>query len=275
MNIDLSKKYLYRWFHGQLLTDEQTQAFLSFLEWKPLHDPILKGQALTASRKRIAVHYSEDEASEAASLFLTSEMEPWREKYKRDYAALTEEELWMKFNSFYLTFLIKHNPASEVCYAAESTHPDGREKRFEEYPAPDAAEPPEDPEFVPMACSWLLEAGWEWQAVRMLFERVADGGISTALAFELFIRIIERAERQPTRRERVDAFARDMLRRHATTKTKLAEALGLSVDQVRRAEQRGSTIHSVDDIARAEQELETLIIELRREVDRFDPALLS
>jgi len=277
----LSKQYLYRWFHGQQPTDSQTQAFLGFLEWKPQHDAILNGHAPTAGGKRIRVIYMVDEtqgineAREVADLFFTTALDGWREKYRTDYTALTEDNLWQKFDSFYLTFLINHNPASAVCYAAESTRPDGQEKPFDEYAAPAEAEPSEEPSFVPMACSWLLEAGWEWQAIRMLLEQVADGGLSTALAFELFVRLLERTDHYPTERERVDAFARDMLRRRAVTKVELAKVLRRSTDQLRRAEQRGGDLHTADDRAKAGSELEALILELRREADRFDPALRS
>jgi len=269
--LTLSKQYLFGWFHGQPLTPEQTEAFLGFLEWKPLNDPILKGHIIGASRKRIEITYSEKEKEhlEAASLFFTSALGPWRERCQKEYAKLNEEELWTKFNSFYLTFLTKHNPATEVCYAKQlPSRADGIKKSFDEYPAAVAAEPEEEPEFVPTARSWLLEAGWEWQAIRMLLERVSEG-MSTALAYELLIRIIERAPQRPTRRERLDAFVRDVLRRSSVTKTKLAGALGLSTDQVRRAERRQTALHTADEIAQAQREIETLILELRREAENL------
>jgi hypothetical protein len=278
----LSKQYLYRWFHGQSTTDDQTRAFLGYLEWKPQHDAILRGQRPTAEGEKIHVNYHVDidpmmpnEVREVASLFLTKEMDDWRKKNPK-YAALTEDELWRKFNSFYLTFLINRNPAAAVCYAAQLPEDlEGRQKRFEEYEAPAEAEPVEDPAFVPMARSWLLEAGWEWQAIRMLLEQVADAGLSTALAFELLVRLLERTDHLPTERERLDAFARDMLRRRAATKAYLSKVLHLSTDQLRRAELRGDDLHTADHLAKANNELETLILELSREADRFDPALRS
>jgi len=263
--VTLSKQYIYNWFHGQQVTPEQVEAFYGFLEWKPQHDPILRGVVCLPTGKRIYVPYSEEEALSAANTF-EEPMERWREKYQQEYADLDEAALWDKFNWHYLNFLKDRRPDAAPCYAAQYTRKDGTEREF---PSPDP-ERSETKDYIPTGRAFLLEAGWEWQAVRMLLAKVADG-MDPALAFELFIRIAERANFKPAKNARAGAFIRDRLRRyHGLNKTKLGQAVGLSLDQVGRLEDKKSTVLTATEIAKATKTLEALVLELKKEA-----ALLS
>jgi len=266
-NLILLRQYLYRWFHGQPVTPEQVEAFYGFLEWKPQHDEILRGIICLPTGRHISVPYSEDEALTAANAFSHpgESMDKWRERYQTEYADLDESALWDKFNWYYLNFLINRRPDAAPCFAAQYTLPDGTEQEFAT-PDPD----PERKDFVPTGRAFLLEAQWEWQAVRMLLTKVADG-MDPALAFELFVRIAERANFKPAKNARVGAFIRDRLHRyHGLNKTKLGQAVGLSADQVGRLEDKKSTVLTATEIAKATKALESLVLKLKKEA-----ALLS
>lgn len=264
--LTLSRQYLYRWFHRRPAMPEQVEAFYNFLAWKPRGDEILKGIVCLPNNKRIHVLYSEEEALSAVNAFTAEPMDRWREKYQQEYADLDEAALWDKFNWHYLNFLISRRPDAAPCYSAQYTREDGTERDF---PVPDPERSAER-DYIPTGRAFLLEAGWEWQAAMMLLTKVSDE-MDPALAFELFIRIAERANFKPEKNARLGAFIRDRLRQvPGVNKTKLGQAVGLSLDQVLRLEAKKSTVLTAAEMAKATKALESLVLELKKEA-----ALLS
>ena len=272
MNIDLSKQYLFRWFHGQPATPEQVEAFYAFLEWKPQGDEILRGNICLPSGPRISVPYSEEEAPSAANVYsdVAGPMEKWREKYHQEYAELDEEALWDKFNWHYLNFLISRRPDEAPCYMAQYTRKDGKEKQrpFRDN-STDPARPVErheEKDYIPTSRAFLFEAGWEWHAVMLLLQKVSANGMDPDLAFELLLRIAEKADLKPDRQARLGTFIRDRLRQYPdVNQTKLGQAVGLSQDQVRRLAAKAPNSDTAAENARARREIEALILTLHRE----------
>lgn len=261
--MDKTKQYLYRWFHGQPVTPEQVEAFYGFLEWKPQHDEILLGIICLPTGRHISVPYSEDEALTAANAFSHpgESMDKWRKRCQTEYADLDEDALWDKFNWHYLNFLINRRPDAAPCFAAQYTRPDGTEREFA---TPDPG--PERKDFVPTGRAFLLEAGWEWQAVMMLLTKVSERVLDEEKAFELFVRIAEQANFKPEKHARTGAFIRDRL--HCVpgvNKTKLGQAVGLSYDQVLRLEDKESAVLPAEEIHKATRALEALILQLKKE----------
>jgi|GEM_PF-6608765 len=263
MDNSLSKQYIHRRLHGQPPSPEQALAFFDFLPWKPVHDEVLRGNCVLPSGKRISVLYSEDEALSAANVYSAEHgpMERWFEEHTADYAALTEDELWKKFNYHYLNFLINRRPGAAPCYTAQYTRPDGTEQDF---PSPNPN--PERKDYVPTSRAFLLEADWQWHALMMLLTKVAEHVMDEEKAFELIVRLAEQASFKPERQARLGAFIRDRLRQYPdVNKTKLGEVVGLNYDQVLRLEDK-DPVSPAGAVRRATRELETLLLQLKKEV---------
>ena len=226
----MTKKYIYLWFHYQPVTPEQLELFMNWLEDKPRNDLILKGQTIGAGGRKYTTHYTPEQAQDVADLFFNQEMEEWREKHQKEFAALTEEELWTKFNSDYLTFLIDHNPAKTPHESL--TREDRTEKQF-------ADETPEDsePSKVTIGPAFLEEARREWHVVSHLLKKVASGNLTPEEAFEKFLVLAERYDLRLDRRAHVGPFVRStIVRVPGVSKTHLGHILGLSADTIRRLE---------------------------------------
>lgn len=221
------KQYIYCWFHHEPVSPEQVELFMNWLEDKPRNDLILKGQAFGAGRRKYTTHYSPDQARDVADLFFNQEMEEWRTRHQKEFAALTEEELWTKFNSHYLSFLIDHNPAKTPHESL--TRADRTEKQF----ADEASEEPSSA--VTLGPAFLEEASREWHAVSHLLRKVASGVLTPEAAFEKFLALAERYDLRLDRRSHVGPFVRSSLRRvPGVSKTQLGHILGLSADTIRR-----------------------------------------
>jgi len=269
----LSKRYVHRRLHGQRPTSKQALAFFDFLPWKPVHDEILRGLCVLPTGKRIRVIYDEHEAETAANTYAADggPMERWFEEHADDYAALSEDELWKKFNYHYLNFLIDRRPDVAPCYTAQYAREDGTEKQrpFADNSTDPArsSERHEAKDYIHTGEAFLLEAPWQWQVVMMLLTQVSDD-MDPGLAFEIFLRLAEQVSFKPKSQARLGAFIRSRLRQYPdVNRTKLGQAVGLSGDQVYRLNVKKQAIAAATENARARKELALLILDLRREAD--------
>jgi hypothetical protein len=267
--LSLSKQYVHHRLHGQPPTPEQALAFFDeFLPWKPVHDEILRGLGVLPTGGRVHVIYDEHEAETAANAYAAEggPMERWFEEHAYDYSDLSEDELWKKFNWHYLNFLIDRRPDVAPCYAAQYTSKDGTEKQFRDKPT-DLAQ---QKEYIPTSRAFLFEAGWQWQAVMLPLTQVSENGMDPDLAFELLLRIAEKADLRPERQARLGAFIRDRLRQYPdVNQTKLGQAVGLYQDQVRRLAAKTLATDTATGNARARREIEALILALHQEAAKL------
>ena len=265
---------MHRRLHGQRPTSKQALAFFDFLPWKPLHDKTLRGLCVLPTGGRVLVIYDEHEAETAANAYSDDggPMERWFEKHADEYTDLTEDELWKKFNWHYLNFLIDRRPDEAPCFTAQYTRKDGTEKQrpFSDNSADPAQrkETQEAKDYIPTSRAFLFEAGWQWHAVMLLLNQVSENGMDPDLAFELLLRIAEKADLRPERQARLGAFIRDRLRQYPdVNQTRLGQAVDLSQDQVRRLAAKTPASDTAAENARARHEIEALILELRREAE--------